>query len=122
MSYSDEFVVCEQCGKKFVFSIEEQRRQAELGFDIVAPDTCPDCRQLEASVSPGLKAGIVKWYRDDKGFGFIVQQDGSEVFFHRTGVTMDDMGLVLKEEAPVWYELIMTDRGPQAVNIHLREV
>jgi len=121
MSYRDLLLVCEKCGKQFVFTVEEQRRQEELGFEIEEPTECSECRMEQPVVEPGLKAGVVKWYRDDRGFGFIIQQDGSEVFFHRTGVNQNDINRVLNENAPVWYELIMTDRGPQAVNVHLRE-
>ena len=61
----------------------------------------------------------VKWYRDDKHFGFITQLDGSDVFFHKSSVdaSLDQ----IQENTAVWYEVEATDRGPQAINVHLRE-
>ncbi|MFN2108480.1 MAG: cold-shock protein [Anaerolineae bacterium] len=67
-----------------------------------------------------MHAGAVKWFREDKHFGFITQQDGSDIFFHNSGIT-GDVEKIMQENAPVWYEVISTDRGPQAVNVHLRE-
>ncbi len=118
MSYRDEWVTCDQCGRQFVFPIEDQRRQAGLGFEIEKPDLCPQCRQA-VPPRPGLQPGFVKWYQEDKAFGFITQRDGSEIFFHRSGVEGDPVQ-VLVENAPVWYEVKATDRGPQAVNVHYR--
>ncbi|MGC9396609.1 MAG: cold-shock protein [Anaerolineae bacterium] len=67
-----------------------------------------------------MRAGVVKWFREDKHFGFITQRDGSDIFFHSSGIE-GDVEKIMQENAPVWYEAISTDRGPQAVNVHLRE-
>ncbi len=119
MTYSDQFVQCESCDSKFVYRVEEQRQQDEMSFEQVPPERCPNCRE-ETPLGPGLHAGVVKWYRDDKHFGFLVQPNGSEVFFHRSGVE-EDLVAKLEEGTQVWYEVIDTDRGPQAVNVHARE-
>ncbi|HOT90040.1 MAG TPA: cold shock domain-containing protein [Anaerolineae bacterium] len=119
MTFQDQLLTCAACGKTFIYRIEEQRYQAELGFPVEMPDLCPECRKQTAS-APGLRAGVVKWVREDKHFGFIMQRDGSKIFFHHTGV-VGDPEQVMRENAPVWYEVISTDRGPQAVNVHLRE-
>ncbi|MBN1259131.1 MAG: cold shock domain-containing protein [Anaerolineae bacterium] len=119
MTYRDEMKVCDNCGKKFVFRVEDQRRQAQMGFDVTAPDLCDDCRR-EQPAQPGLHPGIVKWYSNEKSFGFIIQSDGSEIFFHRSGVT-GDPEKTLHDGSAVWYELQETDRGPQAYNVHERE-
>jgi CspA family cold shock protein len=119
MTYRDQLLTCEECGKTFVYRVEDQRQQEERGFEPEAPRHCADCLQ-SAQLGPGLRAGIVKWFREDKHFGFITQQDGSDVFFHRSGVEGDQMQ-VLQENTPVWYEVITTDRGPQAINVHLRD-
>ena len=44
MSYRDTLVTCANCGKEFIFRVEEQRRQAERGEEIVPPELCPACR------------------------------------------------------------------------------
>jgi CspA family cold shock protein len=118
MTYSDQLVKCEECGTEFVYRIEEQRIQAEMGEDLEPPKKCPDCRE-KIELGPGLHAGVVKWYRDDKHFGFITQRDGSDIFFHRSSIDGDPEQF--GENAQVWYEIGTSDRGPHAVNVHLRE-
>jgi len=116
--YRDQFVTCGHCGKQFVFSIEDQRRQELLGFEIIRPELCADCCK-KVPPQPGLRPGLIKWYQEEKGFGFLTQADGSEIFFHRSAV---EEGLLpeLKERTPVWYEIEITERGPQAINVHQR--
>ncbi len=119
MTFQDQLLTCEVCGKTFIYRIEEQRQLADWGFPAETPRRCPECRKQETS-APGLRAGVVKWVREDKHFGFITQRDGSKIFFHHTGV-VGDPEQVMRENAPVWYEVMSTERGPQAFNIHLRE-
>ena len=119
MNYRDEMRVCNNCGEKFVFTVEEKRRQEEMGLEVQAPDFCTDCRKSE-SKGPGLHPGIIKWYSDEKAFGFIIQADGEEIFFHRSGVT-GNPAVTLTENAPVWYEVEETEKGPQAYYVHERE-
>ncbi len=119
MTYRDELLTCVTCGKTFVYRIEEQRQQVALGFAVEMPRQCAECREQEAA-GPGLRAGVVKWFREDKHFGFITQRDGSDVFFHHSAIE-GDPEQIMQENAPVWYEVVATERGPQAVNVHLRE-
>ncbi|MGC9399557.1 MAG: cold shock domain-containing protein [Anaerolineae bacterium] len=67
-----------------------------------------------------MHPGVVKWFSMEKGFGFIVQVNGSEVFFHKSNV-VGDLHKVGQDGAHVWYELRQTRRGPEAYNVHLRE-
>lgn len=118
MTFRDTLHVCTTCGKAFVFTVEEQRRQVQLGFPVVPPEHCPDCRQA-APPQPGLHPGVVKWYNPEKAYGFLTQLDGKEIFFHRSGVS-GDPEKTLREGAQVWYEIQLTDRGLQAYNVHER--
>jgi len=120
MTYRDQWVTCQDCGKQFLFRVEEQRQQVKMGFEVTPPLQCPDCRE-PMTMGPGLREGVVKWYRDDKHFGFVVQRDGSEIFFHRSNFLGEDAAKVLVEGVPVWYEFEDSDRGPMATNVHLRE-
>ncbi len=119
MGYRDQMVTCQRCGQSFIFRIEEQKRQEALGFEIQPPRYCPLCRE-EMAAEPGLRPGVIKWYREDKRFGFVIQSDGREIFFHRSGVDPDALPY-LREGTPVWFEVTETARGLQAINIHLRE-
>lgn len=58
--------------------------------------------------------GTVKWYNDIKGYGFILGEDGKEIFIHRSAVPG---GTSLYEGDAVEYVVENTERGPQAVNV-----
>ena len=58
--------------------------------------------------------GTVKWYNDMKGFGFIENEDGKDVFVHRTAVPI---GTGLYEGDKVEYEIEDSDRGQRAINL-----
>ncbi|MFC1532172.1 cold-shock protein [Thermodesulfobacteriota bacterium] len=60
--------------------------------------------------------GIVKWFNDRKGFGFIEQQNGPDVFVHHSGI--DATGFKsLKEGDEVTFDIEQGQKGPAAVNV-----
>ena len=66
-----------------------------------------------------LVNGTVKWFNDEKGYGFIQQENGGEdVFVHFRQVNNDDGGRVtLKEGQAVTFEIGQGQKGPQAENV-----
>ena len=60
--------------------------------------------------------GIVKWFNDAKGYGFLVADDGADVFVHHSVIQMDGYR-TLKEGQQVFYESFETDRGRQAARV-----
>ncbi|PIU00044.1 MAG: cold-shock protein [Bdellovibrionales bacterium CG10_big_fil_rev_8_21_14_0_10_45_34] len=64
--------------------------------------------------------GRVKWFNETKGYGFIEQTDGQDVFFHYSAIKSDGYKAV-PEGVAVQFEFIDTERGPQASNIQLIE-
>ena len=60
--------------------------------------------------------GTVKWFNNQKGYGFISDSEGNDVFVHYTGLNMDGFKS-LEEGQEVEYELVNGDKGPQAVNV-----
>jgi cold shock protein len=64
-----------------------------------------------------VATGTVKWFSDDKGFGFITPDEGTkDLFVHHTGI--DAPGFKsLEEGAKVSYDAESGDKGPKAVNV-----
>jgi len=58
--------------------------------------------------------GTVKFFKHDKGFGFIAADDGKEYFFHQSAL---DAGVTVDKEDAVTFDVEQGDRGPKAVNI-----
>ena len=60
--------------------------------------------------------GTVKWFNDEKGFGFIEQADGPDVFVHHSAIQADGFKS-LKEGQSVSMEVTQGAKGPQAENV-----
>jgi len=64
-----------------------------------------------------MATGTVKWFSDDKGFGFITPDDGDrDLFVHHSGIVMDGYRS-LSEGLRVSYEEEQGDKGPKAVDV-----
>ena len=63
-----------------------------------------------------LASGIVKWFNEKKGFGFIQQEDGQDLFVHYSSINMDGFK-TLAEGDEVLFDVVETDRGFQAKNV-----
>jgi CspA family cold shock protein len=60
--------------------------------------------------------GSVKWFSDQKGYGFIVHGDSPDIFVHHSAIQMDGFR-TLKEGESVIYDLMESPKGLQAVNV-----
>ena len=63
-----------------------------------------------------MAQGIVKWFNDSKGFGFIEQEDGPDVFVHHSGINASGFKS-LKEGDKVTFEVKQGPKGPSAENV-----
>jgi cold shock protein len=63
-----------------------------------------------------MATGTVKWFNDAKGFGFISQEGGDDVFVHHTAITMDGFR-TLKEGERVEFDVVQGPKGLQAANV-----
>jgi CspA family cold shock protein len=63
-----------------------------------------------------METGKVKWFNSDKGFGFIEQDNGNDVFVHYSAIEMDGFK-TLEEGMEVQFEIVEGSKGPQAANV-----
>ncbi len=63
-----------------------------------------------------MKEGTVKWFNDSKGFGFIEQDGGDDVFVHHTAIKADGFR-TLTEGARVQFDVVEGSKGPAAANV-----
>lgn len=61
-------------------------------------------------------AGTVKWFNAEKGYGFIKDEEGKDIFVHFSSINSDGYK-TLEEGQKVTYDLVESDRGPQAKNV-----
>ncbi len=60
--------------------------------------------------------GTVKWFSNQKGYGFISDESGKDVFVHFTGLNMEGFK-TLEEGQEVEFDVTEGEKGPQAVNV-----
>lgn len=63
-----------------------------------------------------MASGKVKWFDNKKGFGFIAQETGQDVFVHHTSITGTGFK-TLNEGEEVSFEIINSDKGLKAQNV-----
>ncbi len=63
-----------------------------------------------------MATGVIKWFNERKGYGFIKQDDGSDVFVHYTGIAGTGFRS-LNEGDQVTFDIEEGEKGPAAVNV-----
>jgi CspA family cold shock protein len=63
-----------------------------------------------------MAEGSVKWFNEAKGFGFIEQDDGPDVFVHFSAITAEGFK-TLSEGERVTFDVVDGPKGPQAANV-----
>ena len=67
-----------------------------------------------------MSRGKVKWFDNKKGFGFIEQDQGKDVFVHHTCIAGSGFK-TLNEGEDVLFDLVDSDKGPKAMNVQRAE-
>ncbi len=60
--------------------------------------------------------GTVKWFNAEKGYGFITDEEGQDIFVHYSAINVEGFK-TLNEGEKVTFEVNDSDRGPQAANV-----
>ena len=68
-----------------------------------------------------MASGKVKWFDNKKGFGFIAQDTGQDVFVHHTSIQGAGFK-TLQEGETVNFEIVSSDKGPKAQNVQRAQV
>jgi CspA family cold shock protein len=63
-----------------------------------------------------MAKGVVKWFNDSKGFGFIEQENGEDVFVHFSSIQGEGFKTLAEGQA-VTFDVIQGAKGPQAANV-----
>ena len=63
-----------------------------------------------------MASGKVKWFKDDKGFGFIEVDGGDDVFVHHSDIQSEGFRSLAQGDA-VTFEIVQGDKGPRATNV-----
>ncbi len=63
-----------------------------------------------------MNKGTVKWFNAQKGFGFITDERGNDIFVHFSGIAVDGFK-TLEEGQSVTFDVTDGARGPQAINV-----
>jgi CspA family cold shock protein len=67
-----------------------------------------------------LPNGVVKWFSNRKGYGFIEQEEGDDIFVHHSAINMSGFR-TLSEGDRVSFEIEVGERGPAAKNVEKEE-
>lgn len=70
--------------------------------------------------------GTVRWFNNQRGYGFLAMEDGTEIFVHYSGITNGSSGYMegfkaLEKGQTVTFDVIDVERGRQAVNVSVVE-
>ena len=68
-----------------------------------------------------MNKGTVKWFNNNKGYGFITSEDGTDVFVHYTGIVSDKKFKALTEGDIVEFEVRDVEKGKQAFGVKVVE-
>ena len=69
-------------------------------------------------MSEQLETGSVKWFNDEKGFGFIARESGDDVFVHFSAINSEGRRTLI-EGQQVSFEVVDGQKGPQAGNVSI---
>lgn len=72
--------------------------------------------KLYAVWREAMSTGKVKWFNAEKGYGFITNEEGKDVFVHYSSINVDGFK-TLEEGQTVTYDVVESDRGQQANNV-----
>ena len=88
---------------------ESRRSEPEQHKEVVGPET------IQIDPETGKYIGLLKWFNNKKGYGFVVRGAGEEIFFHGSNSSVDPS--TLDEGQWILYDVEETNKGPEATDV-----
>ncbi|MEA3344831.1 MAG: cold shock domain-containing protein [Chloroflexota bacterium] len=112
MQFRDRIIECSGCGRKFLFTVEEQRELVRKGL----PPRRRYCQTCRSKGRANWCEGRVKWFDDSKGYGFIEWDGEEDVFVHYSSISGRGFRTLERGEK-VRFRVKESEKGPQALNL-----
>jgi cold shock CspA family protein len=116
MSDSPQSAVCQRCGRGFVVIDTHRDFLARRGEKVQAPVLCATCFRRQGPLPKRM--GKIKWFNARKQYGFIVTDDGEEIFVHQRQI-LDDQASVPHAGQTARFHVHPSIKGPEALNVEL---
>jgi CspA family cold shock protein len=114
MSDQSQSIVCQQCGRGFVVTAGYHDFLARRG--VKTPVQCMTCFLKEGPLPK--QRGKIKWFNSRKHYGFIITDEGQEVFLHRQQL-LGEQGNEPREGQTALFHARHAKKGPEALNVEL---
>jgi CspA family cold shock protein len=118
MSSDLEVIVCQRCGRGILVTKNYRRLLTRRRVEVTVPVLCPTCFLREGPMPK--EQGEVKWFDARKHYGFIVTDEGSEIFFHQQQILDADASHVQAGKS-VRFHVRASAKGPEALNVKVIE-
>lgn len=107
-------ITCQRCGMGFLMTRNYRAYLDRRGANLVVPVQCLNCFWHSGPLPK--HRGRVKWFNERKRYGFILDEEGHEVFFHQDQLVEPDGDSPVEGE-PVRFHVRYAPKGPVAVNV-----
>ena len=115
MSSQSKAATCQRCGSGFIVTDQHRDLLRRRQVNVIEPVLCPTCFLMRGPLPK--QHGEVKWFNPGKRYGFIVDEAGKEVFFHKEQLV--EKQSKLPSGQGVRYHVRYRAKGPEALNIEL---
>lgn len=113
-----QVIVCQRCGRGFVLTTTYRDWLARRGVQVVVPVLCRTCFSKGGPLTK--RRGRVKWFDPRRHYGFVIAEEGEEVFFHQRQI-LGGNGDEAREGQAARFHVRYSTKGPEALNVELSE-
>ena len=115
MATENRAATCQRCGSGFVLTPSYLDLLSRRGAQVIRPVLCPTCFLSKGPMPK--RHGRVKWFNSRKNYGFLVTDEGEEVFVHQHQIL--DGAPDLNEGQEVRFHVRYPFKGPEALNVEV---